>query len=240
VENLIWCHQKLNFKDGAYKVRLQGSKDLLVIERSARAIIGLNDNGNAAQDATIDTDFGPNAVLHDYSGTTKDDLTTDGQGKLHVSVPPKSYCIWGPKGINGGFTGHPRRTTQEFQLDDDLGDTQPQSLRYGGKVVSGEYRTGGAVWVAAESVVKVWVYADSRQSLDLRVSKPASDGAKTIDQGQHEKQGLAATDTPLYLEFTANREGYYQLAAKLSQDTATPTRGYLKVEYEAPQVSQKF
>ena len=41
VENLVWCHQKLNFKDGAYKVRFQGSPDLLVIDRSARSLSDL-------------------------------------------------------------------------------------------------------------------------------------------------------------------------------------------------------
>ena len=45
---------------------------------------------------------------------------------------------------------------------------------------------------------------------------------------------------PLYLEFTAGREGYYQFAAKLSRDADTPTRAYLKVEYEAPRTSQAF
>src|SRR5207248_3231448 len=144
----------------------------------------------------------------------------------------KGYCVWGPAGAGGGFTGHPRRTTQEFQLDDDLGDAQPQSLRYGGKVVPGEFRTGGAVWAAAGSVVKVWAYADAARPLDLRLTAPALDGAKATHQGRHEKQGAASPDTPLYLEFVAEREGYYQLAARLSQAGDQPTRVYLKVEYE--------
>jgi alpha-amylase len=240
VEKLIWCHQKLNFKDGAYKVRFQGSQDLLVIERSARAIIGLNDNGSASQSATISTDFGPGVTLHDYSGSTTAELRTDSQGKVTVTVPPKSYSIWGPSGIGGGFAGRPRRTTQEFQLDDDLGDSHAESLGYGGKLIPGAFRRGGAVWVAQGSVVKLWAYTADRRSIDLRMSFPTKRGAKATNQGQHKKRGVAAPDAPLYLEFTAAREGYYQLAARLSKNTEAPTRAYLKVEYDAPRTSQKF
>ena len=239
VENLIWCHQKLNFKDGAYKVRFQRSTDLLVIERSARAIIGLNDNGNTPQSADIDTDFGPNVVLHDYSGSTTTDLRTDAQGRLRITVPPKSYCVWGTPGISGGFAGRPRRTAQEFQLDDDLGDRQAESLQYGGKLIPGEYRTGGAVWVAPGSVVKVWMYTDIGRSVDMRVSLPRMNGGKALDQGRHDKQGVTSPDAPLFLEFTSAREGYYQVSARLSQE-GSPVRAYIKVEYESPRTSQKF
>lgn len=240
VENLVWCHQKLNFKDGAYKVRFQGSQDLLVIERSGKAVIGLNDSEAASPPTTIATDFGPGVVLHDYSGSTPNDLTTDAQGNLTVTVPPTTYCVWGARGIGGGFLGHPRRTTQEFQLDDDLGDNTAQSLGYGGKATAGEYHTAGAVWVARGTPVKVWVYADGRRLIDLRVRRPASTGAKAGNQGQQDQQGFAAPDTPLFLQFTADREGYFQLAAKLAQSGDTPTRAYVKVEYEAPRESTRF
>ena len=43
IQNIIWCHQKLDFKAGAYKVRHQ-SGDNLIIERSGKAIIGVNDH----------------------------------------------------------------------------------------------------------------------------------------------------------------------------------------------------
>ena len=240
VENLVWCHQKLNFKDGAYKVRFQGSQDLLVIERSGKAVIGLNDHGNTQLAATIDTDFGPNVALHDYSGSIATDVKTDGQGKLTISVPAKGYCVWGPKGIGGGFAGHPRRTTQEFQMDDDLGDGQADSLRYGGKVVADEMRTAGAIWAAAQSTVKIYVFADAPRTMDLQVSSPMPSGGKARNQGQLGKQGLASRDVPLFLEFVAGREGYYQLEAKLHESNDTGVRAYLKVEYEAPATSSKF
>jgi alpha-amylase len=238
--NLIWNHQKLNFKDGAYKVRYQGSPDLLVIERSGKALIGLNDHGLERLEAWAQTDFGPNVQLHDYSGSNAEDLRTDHNGWVKVSVPPMGYAIWGPVGIEGGFSPQPRRTTQEFQLDDDLGDSRASSLGYGDKISPGEFRTGGSIWVAADSVVKVWLYTEGQRDVELRVDKPDTRGAKSKDQGQHLKQGSASNDPPLYLEFKADREGYHQLSARIVESQQPPTRAYIKVEYEAPATSEKF
>jgi len=93
--NLIWAHQKLNFKDGAYKVPFQGSPDLLVLERTGKALIALNDNGIETLNASVQTSFGPNVTLHDYSGSNAQDITTDAEGRVTVSVPKMSYAVWG-------------------------------------------------------------------------------------------------------------------------------------------------
>jgi alpha-amylase len=146
VTNLAWCHQKLNFKDGQYKVRHERSQDLLVIERSGRALIGLNDHGSQWLSAWVATDFGANVELHDYSGANRDDRRTNSDGWFEVWVPPMGYVVWGPAGISGGFNPPARRTTQEFQLDDDLGDRSANSPGYGGKIRAGEYLKAGAIW----------------------------------------------------------------------------------------------
>jgi alpha-amylase len=240
IANLVWCHQKLNFKDGAYKVRFQQSQDLLVIERSAKAVIGLNDNGNDSQTAQIQTDFGPNVDLHDYSGATTVNIKTDGQGKLSVTVPAKSYAVWGPTGIGGGFAGHPRRTMQEFQLDNDLGDADPKSPGYGGRVVAGQFRTAGSVWCARETSVRVWVYADQPRNLEVQVLKPDSAGKRAADQGQHSAQGMSDREAPLFLSFATDREGFFQVRARLVNAGDTSLRTWIKVEYEAPATTDKF
>jgi alpha-amylase len=138
--NLIWCHQKLNFKDGAYRLRWQ-APDLLIIERSARAIIGVNDNWDAGQSAVVQTDFGPNVQLHDYSRTTSNDISTDSSGRATIFVPPcngssvrRGYSVWGPAGITGGLHSPSRSTTQEWEMADDLGDSHPNSLHQGGSL----------------------------------------------------------------------------------------------------------
>ncbi len=238
--NLIWAHQKLNFKDGVYKVRYQGSPDLLVIERSGKALIGLNDHGSQWLEAWVQTDFGSHLKLHDYSGSIINDLTTDDNGWVKVSVPPMGYAVWGPAGIQGGFSPQSRRTIQEFQLDDDLGDSRISSRGYGGKIRYGEYRTGGSVWVAANSAVRIWVYTEGKRDIELRVDKPDMKGAKSKDQGQYLEKGKASDNNPLSFEFSADREGYHQLSAKINESDQTPARAYIKVEYEASAVSDKF
>lgn len=238
--NLIWSHQKLNFKDGTYKVRYQRSPDLLIIERSGKALIGLNDHGSQWLEIWVQTDFGSRVRLHDYSGSNIDDITTNKDGWVKVSVPPAGYAIWGPAGIHGGFSPQPQRTTQEFQLDDDLGDSRAPSLRYGGKIRYGEYRTGGSIWVAANTLVRVWVYTRGIRDIELQVYKPDKNGAKSKDQGQYQKKGNASDNKPLYFEFIADREGYHQLSARIIKDDQTPITAYIKVDYEAPAVSDKF
>ena len=127
-------------------------------------------------------------------------------------------------------------------MDDDLGDSRPNSPGYGGKVVSDAYRTGGAAWAAANSLVKVSVYLDTEagQGVAIRVNKPAANGEKSKARGNIDKEGTASKTNPTFLEFTAESEGYHQLSAKLTSSGATGTRAFIKVEYEAPRASGKF
>jgi alpha-amylase len=239
IVNLVWCHQKLNFKDGAYKVRYQGSGDLLVIERSGKALIGLNDNGNDPQSAWAQTDFGAHVTLHDYSGSTSQDLETDNNGWVNVVLPAMSYTVWAPIGATGGFSPPQRRTTQEFQFADDLGDSSPASLGYGGRLVPTDWRTAGAVWVAADTKVHIWLYADGECEAEVAAMNPGPKGEKSTQHGQHATAGQAAATQPLEFVFTAANEGYYCLAARLAQGQQPP-KAYLRVEYEAPATSDKF
>jgi alpha-amylase len=238
--NLIWCHRKLNFKDGAYKVRYQGSPDLIVIDRSGRALIGLNDHGSQWLTAWVQTDFGPHVKLHDYSSSNANDLETDDHGWVKVSVPPRGYAVWGPAGLGGGLFSAPLRTVQEFQLDDDLGDSRTPAPGYGGKISGDAYRTAGSIWVAAGSGVKAWLYTEGKRAVELRVEKPDMNGAKSRVEGDYSTSGPASADVPLFLEFRADREGYHQLSARIINGDQGPTKGYLKVEYQAPATSEKF
>lgn len=238
--NLIWAHQKLNFKDGAYKVRFQSSSDLLVIERSGRALIGLNDSGSDWLSAEVQTDFGSNVRLHDYSGANRDDVWTDDSGRVRVWAPPMGYAIWGPAGIGGGFDPLPRRTLQEFQLDDDLGDARPQTPGYGGKLRANTFAKAGAVWAAAGTRIELWAYTEGARDLELRVSSPDPSGQPSTEDGEHTIQGRATNQQPLHLALTTKREGYHLLAARLTDAEQKPTRAFLKVEYEAPKSSNKF
>ncbi len=138
LENIIWCHQKLEFKTGAYNVRFQ-AQDHLVIERSAKAIISVNDNWTDWQTATIQTNFAAGTQLHDYSGANSNDVFVDVNGQVQISTPPcdgsnirRGYSIWGPAGISGGFSPSKIVTQQEWEMANDLGDSHSFSLQQGG------------------------------------------------------------------------------------------------------------
>jgi alpha-amylase len=167
--NLIWCHQNLNFKDGAYLVRWE-APDLLVIERSAHALIAVNDNYSNAQSATVATAFGANVRLHDYSGANTADIFTDATGMATLHVPPcdgsnrrRGYAVWGPAGIGGAFSPSPRATTQEWEMADDLGDSHSKSLQQGGALPSNSTatRTVGRIFPAWGSTATIQLYPAS-------------------------------------------------------------------------------
>jgi len=181
--NLIWCHQNLRFKEGAYKVP-HGSGDLLVIERSARAIIGITDSWTNWQTQMVTTDFPSGTVLKDHSGATIETVTVSG-GTVTIKVPPcdgsaiggrRCYAVWGPVDPPG-FKMTPRPTTQEWELNDDLGDSHPLSLQQGGKLPANsiETRTAGRIFVSASSPVTYQVFlSDVQNSVTLELYRDAS------------------------------------------------------------------
>jgi alpha-amylase len=167
-------------------------------------------------------------------------VTTDSDGRVTISVPKMSYGVFGPAGISGGFNPALKRTIQEFQLDDDLGDSQTSALGYGGKITSENFRKAGSIWVARNTVVRVSVFTDGGRHVDLRVHKPNENGAKSTSSGNKAATGTSSNTKPLVLEFMADREGYHQLSARLTESGEVPTRSYIKVDYEAPARSNKF
>lgn len=167
VSNIVQCHQKLAFKDGDYKVRSaeagafypsgSSANNHLVFERSAKAVIGVNDQFSTDQEMWIDSDFAAGTILMDYSGANGT-TTSVVQNDKRVFIKTKSvghtipnvfghgYSVWAPVPNNVPFTtvaallAHlnytpPRATatTQEWEMDDDLGDSHCSSLGYGGK-----------------------------------------------------------------------------------------------------------
>jgi alpha-amylase len=155
--NIIWCHRNLKFKEGTYKVKTaaaehpiwpsgQDPSDLLVIERSQKAIIGVNHNHNLWRGVIIRTDFAPGTTLHDYSGANSADITVPNDQRITIWAPPamgdgavkrKGYTIWGPAGISGSLNGS-TPTTQVWEMASDLGDSHPNSLQQGGAVAAAD------------------------------------------------------------------------------------------------------
>jgi alpha-amylase len=230
--NLVWCHQKLAFKSGDYFVRYQNSQQLLILERGARAIVAINNDGSSSHSAWISTAFFPNTQLHDYSGTCSYDLWTNTDGWVYINQPPLSCSVWGPAGVTGGLAPTPLRTVQQFEMDDDLGDNNP-TFGYGGKAVPGAFRLAGAIWPAAGSRVDISVYADAQQQIDLEMLMPGTAPIAAT-------RGAATPSVPLAISVNVPVEGRYILQAKLSNPGDAPARLYVKVDYMGPANSTLF
>jgi len=230
--NLIWCHQKLNFKEGAYRVRWQ-AQDLIIIERSGRAIIGVNDNWDTWQSATIPTAFGANARLHDYSQANGDDIWTDNSGRATILVPPcngsnvrRGYVVWGPAGLTGSFNPPNRSTTQEWEMADDLGDSSPDSLQQGGALPAGSSapRTVGRIYPGPGTTVTINAYPQlSGNRFEVLVL--SSSGAQITN---------VAGSGILALTYSPPAPEYETIQIHYTEPTNSSQRVWVRVNYTAP------
>ena len=241
IANIIWCHQKLTFKKGAYKVRWQAA-DLLIIERgynggpeNSYAIIGINDNQNTWQSATIQTDFGPNVQLHDYSGANSSDIFTNASGQATIWAPPcdgsnvrRGYTIWGPAGVTGAFNPAQRTTTQEWEMANDLGDSHDSSLKQGGALPAGStaWRLCGEIFDQGGQTITVNTFPDSAtRNLTVAIfNQSGTQVATTSGTGS-----LTVTYVPA-------SDGFYKVQVKNTVSTNPAEDEFVKVSYTAPKV----
>ena len=237
LENLIWCHQNLRFKEGAYKVRWQAI-DHLVIERSTKAIIGINDNFSNWQSSTVATDFAPGTRLKDYSGANGTAVVTvDGNKNVVINTPPcngtasagrRGYSVWAPEGIGTNYTRPVLATTQEWELADDLGDNDARSLRQGGQLpaASTAQRTAGRIYSDAGKTITYTFYpTDATRSLTVGLYNSSG----TLVSSRTGTGTLTGTYTP-------SAAGWITVRAQ-NASTANPAqRAFVKVTYTAPAV----
>jgi alpha-amylase len=180
LENLIWCHQNLHFKDGAYLVRWQ-TQDALVIEREAKALIAVNDSWSTWQNlSNVQTAWPDGTILKDYSGANgTSTVTVTNGGKVSISIPPcdgtagsgrRGYCVWAPVGISNNYNRISKRITQEWEMDNDLGDNHPLSLQQGGKLPdnSTDCRVVGKIFAKQGEKINLELYPEN-PSLSITV-----------------------------------------------------------------------
>lgn len=237
LENILWCHQNLRFKEGAYKVRWQ-AQDLLIIERSGKAIICANDNFTNWQDPqAVQTDFPDGTQLKDYSGAAGTSIrTVYGGGKVNLSVPPcngtalqgrRGYSIWAPNGINQNYNTPAIPTVQEWELADDLGDSHASSLGQGGKLPgnSTAWRRAGKVFSKNASAITVTLFpSDATRNLTVAIFNMSGTQIATT----------SGTGT-LTLNYTPSTTGFYMIKAKhTSSVNYAGQKVYVKAQYTAP------
>jgi len=233
--NLIWCHQNLRFKDGAYKVRYQAA-DHLVIERSTKAVIGINDSWNNWQNNWVQTDFAAGTVLKDYSGANGTATVTVGTGGwVAINTPPcngtanqgrRGYSVWAPTNATTNHTLTEKTTTQEWELSNDLGDSHASSLGQGGALPASSTaeRYAGKVFVQSGKVVTYNLFpSDATRNLTI-VLKNNSNTVLTSKAGVGTLTGT----------YTPNFTGWVKVYAKNSSTVNPSQKIWVKLTYTAP------
>ena len=239
VANLIWCHQNLHFKEGAYFVRWQ-APDALVIERSTKALIGITDNWNQWQQLNgVQTNWPDGTVLVDYSGANSTTTTVYGGGKVNISIPPcdgsanfgrRGYCVWAPQGIGTNYQKPAKNIVQEWEMNDDLGDRHANSLQQGGKLPNNslECRVVGRIYAKQGVQVQLeWYPSAANLPLTLGV----------LDKNCFPLDSTTQTGNGLF-SFTPSYSGWYTIRLRNATASQSGQHCWVKAIYEAPAVVQ--
>jgi len=240
VENLIWCHQNLHFKQGNYLIRWQ-APDALVIERESKALIGMNDQWTNWQNLVgVQTSWSDGTILMDYSGSNGNTTSiVYGGGKVNISIPPcdgsanlgrRGYCVWAPQGIDTNYVRPGKSTTQEWEMSDDLGDSHMSSLQQGGALPNNslECRTVGRIYAKSGTTINVELYP-SVSTLPIRLI--------LLDKDCQEVDSMEQAGT-INFSHQATYDGWYTIRIRNASSTQAGQKCWVKAIYLAPQVVQ--
>lgn len=236
IANLIWCHQNLRFKQGAYFVRWQ-AQDALVIERGGRALIALNDNWNTWQNLNgVQTTFPDGTPLKDYSGANGTAIrTVYGGGKVDISVPPcdgsalqgrRGYAVWAPVGITTNYTRTRKTITQEWEMEDDLGDSHVLSLRQGGRLPDSslQCRTVSKIFVTGGQPMRVELFtSDTIRKVNISL----------LDAQCNFLDSTEGAGTVVY-NYTPILTGWLTIVVRNADSVTMGQKVYVKATYRAP------
>ena len=241
LENIVWCHQNLDFASGPYLVRGHNgnTSDHLIIERGGKAIIGINDNWNTWQTDWVDSNFPAGTVLVDYSGANGSATTVvQNDQRVQISTPPcdgtaangrRGYSIWAPQGIVNNYT--PQRqtsTTQEWEMADDLGDSHCNSLQQGGALPdnSTAYRNVGKVFVNnTDPITFKLIPEDNTKDLTIEL----------FDLNGNLLAAQSGVDT-LTGTYTASQVGWIDVKVRNTNANQVGQKCWVRLTYTAPEV----
>jgi alpha-amylase len=147
IDNLIWIHE--NLANGTTITRFKDFQ-AIVYERQGypNLLVGLNnDQYNGWRTLKVQTGFGSNVQLHDYTGHAGD-LWTDGNGLATIGIPPNDngagYVAYSRTGFGRPFPVLTHRTTQVFFGAADL-DVGPAA--------DGSPLNVGRIWCSAQAPI---------------------------------------------------------------------------------------
>jgi alpha-amylase len=228
IDNLIWIHEKL--AHGRTQARWKGH-DVFAFERlgGPHLLVGLNNNGGMPHTITVDTGFGQNVLLHDYTGHNSD-IRTDNRGRATITIPRNDgglgYVCYSRAGIGGDFASQGHSVTQDYEGAQDL-DIQPAD--------SAQFVQVCRVWVAQGKLIRASLHYDISSWTDatrmiLELNDPTGTQIESRTYTLATEQGIAG-------ETLAEATGWYTFRIQsVTPPPANPKPGYkLTVTYQAPQ-----
>ena len=176
----------------------------------------------------MDTDFGPNVILRDYTGHTLD-ARTDGQGRVTITIPRNvggfGYVCSSRIGIGGDFAIQGHSVTQVYEGAPDLDIKPADSTRF-------------------VQVCRVWVAQGKPIRAALRYDASSwTDESSTVLELTDPTEALIGNQTYTLqaqgevMEATAATTGWYTFRIRLvNPPAANPKLSYkLTVTYQSPQ-----
>jgi alpha-amylase len=228
IDNLIWIHEKL--AAGPTQQRWK-DHDVFAYERlgGPHLLVGLNNNGVASRTITVDTGFGANAPLHDYTGHAGD-VRTDGQGRATITLPRNTdglgYVCYSHAGIDGDFAVYGQPVTQDYEGAPDL-DIKPAE--------DAGFVPVCRVWTEQGRTIRAALHFDATEwtaqtTITLELADSAGNRLASRDYSRETGQGTV-------LEAVAPATGWHRFqirSAKTPPQNRRP-RYTLRVTYQAPE-----
>jgi Glycosidases len=219
INNLIWIHEGLAHGPTEYR---WADNDLLVYERTGEpgVLVGMNDSSWETRTEWVQTHFGANVELNDYSGKAGS-IWTDGQGRVQISVPPNQFVAYSRAGIQFQLPKSSYKVTQEFFGAEDL-DIPP--------AVNGKFQNAGYIYVQGGTSIE-WdlnyernAWKDSTKLIARILSE---DNQVIMQESYGPSVGWAKGSVQ------ASKTGWYRLEMA-AENAPSPVKFWWKQTYQAP------
>jgi alpha-amylase len=212
IDNLIWIHENLAF--GTTWTRWANDPQVYVFERQGYPglLVALNNDQSNSYQRTVQTNFGPNNQLHEYTGKHPD-IWTNGQGEATFTVPRNinghSYLCFSRTGYAQPFSLGRMTTTQTFFGAVDLDN---------GPAMNGSVARPSRIWCQQGTAIEVELKPDTAgfSAASKIVLEIADDKGVVLKTAQY-----TASSNDARVSVDANKSGWFAL--RLTGDALPPT-----------------
>jgi len=232
IDRLVRIHERIAY--GRTQERWK-SGDVFAFERMGgelgreNLLVALTDNPGDDQTVTVQTAFGPNVALRDYSGH-RPGVTTDGSGRATITIARAGYVCYAREAIaesvEAPFVPTPRETTQEYAGASDL-DIRPAETAQ---------RVRAAIVFAQSGKpmrLELWYRTDPSWTDDTRLDVSLLDSAgRELTRSSFTKAGPQGGG----FVYTPTRNATYTFAIQAYNTPASDPKPvyWLKAHYTAP------